>query len=81
MATESSCTSTKKSGFPAWTGDIIGASLLAALAEKGVRGHKSIVVLNDTVATLLGGKAACPDREFGSYDRIYPGDRDEHLLR
>lgn len=48
-------------------GDIIGTSLLEALEKKGIKGRKSIVVLNDTVATLLGGKAACPDREFGSY--------------
>lgn len=48
-------------------GDVIGVSLLKALEKKGVMGHKSIVVLNDTVATLLGGKAAYPDRLFDSY--------------
>lgn len=48
-------------------GDVIGASLLKTLEQKGVEGHKSIIVLNDTVATLLAGKAANPDREFGSY--------------
>ena len=48
-------------------GDMLGASLLKKLREKGVKGEKSIVVLNDTVATLLGGKSACPGREFGSY--------------
>ena len=34
------------------------------------RGHqekKSIVLVNDAVTTLIGGKAACPDRQFDSY--------------
>ncbi len=48
-------------------GDIIGDSLLQALENKGVKEHKTVVILNDTVATLLGGKAACPERKFGSY--------------
>ncbi|RCX09908.1 hexokinase [Anaerobacterium chartisolvens] len=45
----------------------IGSSLLEALKQKGYTNKKSIVLLNDTVATLLGGKAAHPDRKFDSY--------------
>ncbi len=45
-------------------GGLVGASLLKALRDAGVKGDKSVVILNDTVATLLGGKAAFPDRRF-----------------
>ena len=43
-------------------GELIGQNLLNALGEK-----KKIVLLNDTVATLLAGKAASPDRFYTSY--------------
>lgn len=33
----------------------------------GLDGDKKIILLNDTVATLLGGKAQYPDRVFDSY--------------
>lgn len=45
----------------------LGAHLLQTLKANGVAGEKKIVLLNDTVATLLGGKAAFPDRKFESY--------------
>lgn len=45
----------------------IGESLKAALKEAGVKGEKEIVLLNDTVAALLGGKAANPGRTFSSF--------------
>ena len=48
-------------------GQEIGKGLLEALKQRGVKEEKSIVILNDTVATLLGGKAAYPDRVFDSY--------------
>jgi hexokinase len=48
-------------------GEEIGANLLNALKAKGYEDDKHIVLLNDTVATLLGGKAECPDRDFESY--------------
>lgn len=48
-------------------GLLLGENLLAALKESGFSGDKRIVLLNDTVATLLGGKATFPDRIFGSY--------------
>lgn len=48
-------------------GEVIGENLLKAVAELGYDNNKSIVLLNDTVATLLGGKASFPDRVFESY--------------
>lgn len=48
-------------------GHIIGANLLKAVKKLGCTGEKSIILLNDTVATLLAGKASAPDRIFDSY--------------
>ena len=48
-------------------GKLVGENLLKALRKRGCTGEKSIVLLNDTVATLLGGKAAYPNRIFDSY--------------
>lgn len=48
-------------------GELIGENLLKALKKLGHSEEKSIVLLNDTVATLLGGKASYPDRVFDSY--------------
>ncbi|HHW02617.1 MAG TPA: hexokinase [Thermoanaerobacterales bacterium] len=48
-------------------GEIIGENLLRAVKNSGFDGDKKIVLLNDTVATLLGGKAAYPDRVFDGY--------------
>jgi hexokinase len=48
-------------------GEKIGANLLRALSEQGYEAAHKVVLLNDTVATLLGGKAAFPDRRFDSY--------------
>lgn len=46
--------------------ELIGSGLRHALKEAyGV--DVTIVMLNDTVATLLGGKAAYPSRKFSSY--------------
>jgi hexokinase len=47
-------------------GEAIGARLLQTFKECGFTGEKRIVLLNDTVATLLGGKTAFPDRKFDS---------------
>jgi hexokinase len=47
-------------------GRLIGEGLAGALREAGHGGEKRIVLLNDTVATLLAGKAAA-DRPFESY--------------
>jgi hexokinase len=48
-------------------GEEIGSNLLRALVYNGYEEDKKIIIINDTVATLLGGKAECPDREFESY--------------
>lgn len=48
-------------------GEAVGEGLLKALKDAGFSDDKEIVVLNDTVATLLGGKATYPDRLFSSY--------------
>jgi len=45
-------------------GELIGENLLKAIKASGKAGDEKIVMLNDTVATLLGGKAAYPDRVF-----------------
>ncbi|MCX7711246.1 MAG: hexokinase [Clostridia bacterium] len=48
-------------------GEIIGENVLKAIGDLGYDNKKNIVLLNDTVATLLGGKASFPDRVFESY--------------
>ncbi|MGE5613258.1 MAG: hexokinase family protein [Bacillota bacterium] len=48
-------------------GEMLGKSLFKALEKLGCRDKKRIIVLNDTVATLLAGKAASPGRQFDSY--------------
>jgi len=48
-------------------GETIGDNLLKNVKNMGFDGNKKIVLLNDTVATLLGGKATYPDRVFDSY--------------
>ncbi|NTV91523.1 MAG: hexokinase [Clostridiales bacterium] len=48
-------------------GGLIGEGLNKALSDAGLPSGKKIIMLNDTVATLLGGKAACPGRDFDGY--------------
>lgn len=48
-------------------GEIIGENLLGAFKKLGHNADKKIILLNDTVSTLLGGKASYPDRVFDSY--------------
>ncbi|MFZ2147259.1 MAG: hypothetical protein WAV28_08570 [Sedimentisphaerales bacterium] len=61
-------------------GELIGENLVAAIEAAGYKGSKRIVILNDTVATLLAGQAeglvrikppfgrsAFPNRAFDSY--------------
>lgn len=45
----------------------IGENLIDALQKKGVNNKKRVVMLNDTVAALLAGKYAYPNRRFESY--------------
>ena len=48
-------------------GQLIGEGLARALKQAGHRSDQRIVLLNDTVATLLAGKAAAAGRAFESY--------------
>jgi len=48
-------------------GMLIGKNLKDTLEKHGCSEHKEVIILNDTVATLLAGKAAYPDREFDGY--------------
>ncbi len=57
---------TKEIKIPELVGKHIGAGLLAALAARGIAG-KQVVVLNDTVATLLAGMAQGQAFDASSY--------------
>lgn len=48
-------------------GELIGENLLTALARAGHKGQKSVVILNDTVATLLAGVSASHQMNYDSY--------------
>ena len=48
-------------------GELIGQNLVAAIEAAGYKGKKRVVILNDTVATLLAGISAFPNRAFDSY--------------
>jgi hexokinase len=48
-------------------GENLGENLMKVFKKRGCIEEKSIIVLNDTVATLLAGKASSPGRVFDSY--------------
>lgn len=48
-------------------GILVGAGLKSELQDEGITDGKHIVLLNDSVATLLAGAAAMPGRRFSSY--------------
>ena len=48
-------------------GEMIGENLLATLKKKGVGENPEIVILNDTVATLLTGMISFPEQSFSGY--------------
>ena len=48
-------------------GELIGENLVTAIEVAGYKGSKRIVIMNDTVATLLAGISAFPNRIFDSY--------------
>ncbi len=48
-------------------GELVGSNLKQVFKKRGFTGEKDIIVLNDTVATLLAGKAASPARAFDGY--------------
>lgn len=52
---------------PQVEGELIGQNLLRAIGRLGVEQKHQIVILNDSVATLLAGKAGGSDNSFSSY--------------
>jgi hexokinase len=52
---------------PQVEGQMIGAGLSTAIAASGARADKTIVILNDTVATLLAGRADFGGKAYDSY--------------
>ena len=48
-------------------GKLIGQNLVTAIKAAGYKGDKRIVILNDTVATLLAGMSASGKKGFSSY--------------
>ena len=59
---------TKEIRAPEVRGTLVGAGLREALARAGVRGTRSVVLLNDTTATLLAGRSAVEDpRQYDGY--------------
>jgi hexokinase len=52
---------------PEVVGEIVGENLVAAIRESGHDRTKQVVLLNDTVATLLAGRAGSGNRTFSSY--------------
>ncbi len=57
----------KEVELPEVEGELIGENLKLALREKGYREEIGIVLLNDTVAALLGGMSLLGKREISSY--------------
>jgi len=57
---------TKEVKVPEVEGEFIGSGLIDALAERGYTGKK-LVLLNDTVAALLAGKAVGEQRQCDGY--------------
>lgn len=58
---------TKEIKAPEVLGKSVADNLRAYLKKAGCRGDQKVVVLNDTVATLLTGMTARPDREYDGY--------------
>lgn len=48
-------------------GELLGKNLMESFKKRGFANIRSIIVLNDTVATLLAGRAASPGRVFDGY--------------
>ena len=48
-------------------GELIGENLITAIVAAGYKGGKQVVILNDTVATLLAGMSAFPNKVYDSY--------------
>ena len=52
---------------PQVIGQMIGENLCAALGRLGFDANKHVVILNDTVTTLLAGLAGFEDKQYDSY--------------
>src|SRR5690606_27211586 len=52
---------------PQVQGQMIGENLKAAMKSAGISVEKHVVILNDTVTTLLAGIESFPHRRFSSY--------------
>lgn len=52
---------------PEVEGEMIGENLAAAIGRRGGDGDKHVVLMNDTVTTLLAGRAVFQDRGFSTY--------------
>ncbi|HZK33800.1 MAG TPA: hexokinase [Bacillota bacterium] len=48
-------------------GQAIGQGVLQAAEKAGHKADKKMVILNDTVSTLLGGRTTYPNRSYSSY--------------
>jgi hexokinase len=48
-------------------GGLVGEGLLEALRERGLKGTKRVVLLNDTVTTLLAGTSLLLEHHYGGY--------------
>jgi len=55
----------KQIQVPSVVGTMIGSGLLKHLAQRGYKRH--VVILNDTVATLLAGKSVVVTRDYSAY--------------
>jgi hexokinase len=64
---------TKEVQIPEMEGELIGGTLRTALEERGLDSDIEVVVLNDTVAALLGGMADRGDRKFDNYIGVIMG--------
>lgn len=54
----------KEVRVPEVIGELIGANLKKTFKERGLPHDQNIVILNDTVAALLGGRAGTPNRVY-----------------
>jgi len=52
---------------PEVVGEMVGSNFAAALKAVTGAGDKKVVLLNDTVATLLAGKAGAKDKEYDGF--------------
>jgi hexokinase len=54
-------------------GELIGGGLARALSAAGAHGQPRIILVNDTVTTLLAGRNAVPGRRFDSFVGVVCG--------